>query len=70
MVVGHNPSMERLARRLATTGDFKLLGRLEQKFPTAALAVIRFNLVTWAEVANGGGELVRFLRPKDITVED
>ncbi len=70
MVVGHNPSMERLALRLATTGDSRLLGRMQQKFPTAALAVIRFDLASWAEVAEGGGELVRFLRPKDIMAED
>ncbi|MGB8314215.1 MAG: histidine phosphatase family protein, partial [Aestuariivirga sp.] len=70
MVVSHNPSMERLALRLATTGDPKFLGRMQKKFPTAALAVIRFDLATWAEVAEGGGELVRFLCPKDIMAED
>lgn len=70
MVVGHNPSMERLALRLATTGDSRLLGRMQQKFPTAALAVIRFDLAAWAEVAEGGGELIHFLRPKDIMAAD
>ena len=65
LVVGHNPSLERLCQRLATSGERKLRARLEQKYPTAALAQIQFDAVSWPEMADGG-ELLRFIRPKDI----
>jgi phosphohistidine phosphatase len=66
MVVGHNPSMERLAQRLVSGGDGKLRQRMEQKYPTAALAVIGFDLEDWAGLEDGAGTLQRFVRPRDI----
>lgn len=66
MIVGHNPSIERLAVRLATAGDGKLRGRMARKYPTAALAVIDFESGGWAELPEAGGSLERFVRPKDI----
>lgn len=66
MVVGHNPSMERLAQRLIATGDGKLRQRLEKKYPTAALAVISFDLSDWSGLEDATGTLQRFVRPKDI----
>ena len=65
LVVGHNPSLERLSQRLAASGDRKLRKRLEQKYPTAALAHIQFDAASWPEMADGG-ELLRFIRPRDI----
>lgn len=66
LVVGHNPSLERLAQRLATGGESKWRSRLEQKYPTAALAIIRFATEKWADLPDTGGELMRFIRPKDL----
>lgn len=66
MLIGHNPSIERLAQRLAGSGDAKLRKRLEQKYPTAALAVLHFGAAAWSGIAEGQGELVHFIRPKDI----
>ena len=66
MVIGHNPSLERLAQRLATTGEPKLRGRLQLKYPTAALAVIQFDVAAWAGIADAQGQVVRFIRPRDI----
>ncbi len=69
MIVGHNPSMERVAVRLATTGDEKLRGRLARKYPTAALAVIGFEASAWDQLPESGGSLERFVRPKDIQAD-
>ncbi|MBL8905905.1 MAG: histidine phosphatase family protein [Rhizobiales bacterium] len=69
MIVGHNPSMERLAVRLIRKGDPKLVKRLEQKYPTGALSVIEFPGTKWSDVAEGAGELVSFTRPADLEVE-
>lgn len=66
MLVGHNPSMEGLARRLATRGDRKLLARLAEKYPTAALAVISFEDGGWHETGTHPGTLTHFIRPRDL----
>jgi phosphohistidine phosphatase len=65
MVVGHNPDLEQLARRLATTGDEAALDRLREKVPTAGLAVIEFPVERWAETGPGG-RLVAFETPKTV----
>jgi phosphohistidine phosphatase len=64
MVVGHNPAIQELARSLAGRGD--RLDELRRKFPTGALAEIRFVADSWLDVAEGSGELVRFVRPRDL----
>ncbi|MBC8038218.1 MAG: histidine phosphatase family protein [Rhizobiales bacterium] len=66
LLVGHNPSTKGLALRLAHKGDKKIRGRLETKYPTAALAVIKLDVGSWAAVAEGSGTLARFVRPRDI----
>ncbi len=66
LLVGHNPSIAGLAQILIGTGSGKLRERLEEKFPTAALAVINFDLATWESLAAGSGTLLRFVRPRDI----
>ncbi len=66
MVVGHNPSTERLAVRLAVSGDEKLRARMAKKYPTAALAIMVFDAADWSVLADTGGRLDRFVRPKDI----
>lgn len=67
MIIGHNPGMEQLARQLATKGDAKSLKRMIKKFPTAALALIRLPIKRWSSLGSGQGELVSFMRPKDLT---
>jgi phosphohistidine phosphatase len=66
MVVGHNPGLEELARALAGDGRKKQLKRMHRKFPTAAVAVIDFEVGEWAEVGSGNGVLRDFVRPKDL----
>jgi phosphohistidine phosphatase len=65
MVIGHNPGLGSLAGWLAGEGDSELLSKVRRKFPTAAAAVITFDVPRWAEVAGEGGTLTAFLRPRD-----
>ena len=66
LVVGHNPSMEELANRLIGRGARKLRDQLNAKFPTAALAVLRFELAKWKDLRSASAELTHFIRPRDV----
>ncbi len=66
MMIGHNPGMENLAAHLAGAGSAKLRARMQEKFPTATLAVFGFTARTWGAVAAGGGELQRFVVARDL----
>ena len=70
LLVGHNPSIGGLAQNLIGKGSAKLRKRLEKKYPTAALAVISFDLDNWGSLAAGSGTLLRFVRPADIIDDD
>lgn len=66
LVIGHNPSIERLAQRLIGKGDAKLRKRLAEKYPTGALAEISFAAKEWKDVEDGKGTLASFVRPRDL----
>jgi phosphohistidine phosphatase len=67
LVVGHNPGMERLA--LLLSGGGRLHDEVALKYPTGALAEISFAVDHWRDVAESGGTLARFLRPRDLGAE-
>jgi phosphohistidine phosphatase len=67
MLVGHSPSIAGLALKLVGRGENLLRERLEQKYATAALAIINFDLDDWKKLADGVGTLVDFVRPNDIS---
>jgi len=64
LLVGHNPGMERLALMLSRGGA--LHDQVAEKYPTGALAEIRFEADHWRDVRENGGKLERFLRPRDL----
>ncbi len=66
LVVGHNPSIERLAQRLIGKGDAKLRKRMAEKYPTGALAVVTFDIDDWDDIEDGKGTLSDFARPRDL----
>lgn len=66
LIVGHNPGLHQLALGLAAPRDSPALGRLREKFPTLALAVLDFNVARWRAVAWGRGTLVDFVTPADL----
>ena len=67
LLVGHNPTFEMLALRLASpSGNDTALRTMKTKYPTAALAVLDFSVETWRAVEEGGGTLRDFIRPRDL----
>jgi phosphohistidine phosphatase len=70
MVVGHNPGLEELtallAREPVRRKERERRGELEEKFPTAALAVLDFDIARWRDLKPGTGKLADFVRPKDL----
>jgi phosphohistidine phosphatase len=63
MLIGHNPGMEDLALGLASSGDE--LGRVREKFPTAALATLTFA-TSWSRLAPGEAVLESYVIPKQL----
>lgn len=70
MVVGHNPGLEQLATALAREPvkrkERDRFDLIEEKFPTAALAVLDFDVTRWRDLAPGQGALKDFVRPRDL----
>ena len=56
-MVGHNPGFERLASRL--------IGQMVE-MPTGSLIEIEIPVDRWADVDDGIGRVVRFVRPKEL----
>lgn len=67
LVSGHNPGIEELVLLLVPDmeGD-EARDRVEEKYPTASVAEIGFDVDRWAEVKAGAGRLLRFTRPRDL----
>jgi phosphohistidine phosphatase len=70
MVVGHNPGLEQIATLLAREPvkhkERDRFDQLEEKFPTAALAVLDFDVERWRDIEPGEGALKDFVRPRDV----
>jgi phosphohistidine phosphatase len=64
MIVGHNPGLQILAVELVGDGDPAQVAALSEKLPTAAVAVLTFDVKSWREVGPGKGRLTRFTTPK------
>ena len=64
MVIGHNPGLWKLAVALSSEGAE--LARMREKYPTAALATIDLPADGWSALERSGGELVAFVRPRDL----
>jgi phosphohistidine phosphatase len=65
MLIGHNPGLHGLALLLAGTGNAKSLSRLEDKYPTGALAVFSFEQTVWRDIAPATGHLEAYMTPRD-----
>jgi phosphohistidine phosphatase len=64
MLIGHNPGLQDLAATLIGRGNREERMAIAQKFPTAALAVIRFETAKWADVVSGSGRLDVYMAPR------
>ncbi|MGH6824638.1 SixA phosphatase family protein [Methyloceanibacter sp.] len=65
LLVGHNPELQEFALDLIGSGAKHLKDRLEAKYPTAGLVVLRFPAAAWKSVAVNSGKLDLFLTPSD-----
>jgi phosphohistidine phosphatase len=57
LMIGHNPGFERLASLLAGENI---------EMPTGALVEIKLPVDHWCDAGEGNGQLVRFLKPKEL----
>ena len=65
LVLGHNPGIERLARRLANAdSETAAWEALQAKYPTAGLAWFQFDADDWSQIREG--RLIRFVVPRDL----
>ena len=70
MMVGHNPGLEDLIFDLVPDdGSSPLRDLVEEKFPTAAYAVLELPIDSWADIAEGTARLVHLVRPRDLDPE-
>lgn len=65
LLVGHNPSMEELARELSGRGNPEALAAMTLKYPTGGLASLSFE-GRWADLAPGNAYLDTFVVPRDL----
>jgi len=66
MVVGHMPTLQDVALRLAGDGDETALARLRAKLPTAALVTLTLSPEGWDGLAWGTARLAGFMVPRDL----
>jgi phosphohistidine phosphatase len=67
LIVGHNPGLEKLALLLTNGGELR--AEIAVKYPTATLAQIEVPVERWSDIAEGGGTISRFIRPRDLDPE-
>lgn len=67
LLVGHNPGLEDLILSLVPdqVGD-EARDAVEEKYPTASLVEIDFDVAAWTDIKPGAGTLVYFKRPRDL----
>jgi phosphohistidine phosphatase len=63
LILGHQPGIGSFARRLLADPP---ASKGFAKYPTAATAVIDFDVAEWAAVGWGAGRLVDFVVPRDL----
>jgi phosphohistidine phosphatase len=67
MMVGHNPGLEDLIFDLVPDdGSSPLRDIVEEKFPTAAFAVLECDVDRWQDLREGCARLVHLKRPRDL----
>jgi phosphohistidine phosphatase len=66
LIVGHNPGLQDLAALLVASGNLEARQQLNEKFPTAGLAVIDFALDDWSRLHAHAGRLDHFVSPRSL----
>lgn len=66
LIVGHNPGLEQVIATLTRDDPAGHRDRVATKFPTAALAVIEFQLEQWEQIGPGSGTIVELILPREL----
>jgi len=67
VMVGHNPGLEDLIFDLVPDdGSSPLRDMVEEKFPTAAFAVLELDIDKWSDADDNCARLAHLMRPRDI----
>ena len=67
LMIGHNPGLEDLIFDLVPDdGASPLRDLVEEKFPTAAYAVLEIDADSWADLEEGKARLVHLTCPRDL----
>jgi phosphohistidine phosphatase len=70
LLIGHNPGLEDLIFDLVPDdGSSPLREVVEEKFPTAAFAVLELDIEQWEDLDDGCARLVHLMRPRDLDPE-
>ncbi|MEM9046409.1 MAG: histidine phosphatase family protein [Pseudomonadota bacterium] len=70
LLVGHQPGIGALARKLSEARVRRRCARAFQHFPTAAAAVLEFDIRDWSELDYHGARFVDFAVPSELTEQD
>lgn len=67
LLIGHNPGLEDLIFDLVPDdGSSPLRDIVEEKFPTAAYAVLELDIDSWRDIEENSARLVHLVRPRDL----
>ena len=66
MLIAHNPGMQALALDLVADGDADALARLQENFPTGALATLVWRGRDWSKIGPESCELHSFVVPRQL----
>lgn len=66
MIVGHQPGLSALARKLADGQENRRCRRAYEHFPTAAAAVLELDIEHWSDLEFGQARFVDFAKPREL----
>jgi phosphohistidine phosphatase len=66
MLVGHNPGLGSLLRRMSDGREGRRCRRAFEHFPTGAAAVLELDIGHWAEIGYGEARFVDFAAPREL----
>ncbi|WEK44627.1 MAG: histidine phosphatase family protein [Candidatus Sphingomonas colombiensis] len=66
LLIGHNPGLEDLVLLLVPHDSGALRDEVEEKYPTATVAEMTFDIDDWTDAVPGRAMLTRFVRPRDV----
>ena len=65
-LIGHQPGIGAFTRLLARRDAPQACSRAYSKFPTAACALLQFDVARWADIGFGTGDFVGFAVPREL----